>query len=106
MAPQLLPPSHSGGFMVAIKTKIKEIKGQGLVEYLIIVAIVAIGSISVIKIVAGNLNVQFANVAQALGGKASRKKEAHEVTETAYKKRDLGTFFEGAVNQSKSNQND
>ena len=77
-------------------------KGQGLVEYLIIVAIVAIGSISVIKVVGGNLNVQFANIAQALGGTRSRKKEAHEVTDGMYKKKDLGNFFEGSVNSSKS----
>ncbi|MBV2169697.1 MAG: hypothetical protein KUL82_13415 [Bdellovibrio sp.] len=81
---------------------LKNKKGQGLIEYLIIVAIVAIGSISVIKVVGANLDVQFANVAQALGGNGSRKKEAHEVTESMYKKRDLGSFFEGAVNPSKS----
>lgn len=82
--------------------KIKCKKGQGLIEYLIIVAIIAIGSISIIKVVGGNLNVQFANVAQALGGNGTRKKEAHEVTDNMYKKRDLGNFFEGSVNSSKS----
>lgn len=80
-------------------------KGQGLVEYLIIVAIVAIGSISVIKVVGANIDVQFANVAQALGGNGSRKKEAHAVTETMYKKRDLSDFFEGSVNSGKSDSN-
>lgn len=82
--------------------KIKCSKGQGLIEYLIIVAIIAIGSIAVIKVVGANLDVQFANVAQALGGNGSRKKEAHEVTDNMYKKRDLGNFFEGSVNSSKS----
>ena len=77
---------------------LKNKKGQGLIEYLIIVAIVAIGSIAVIKVVGANLDVQFANVAQALGGKESRKKEAHEVTDNVYKKRDLGNFFEDSVN--------
>lgn len=76
----------------------KNQNGQGLVEYLIIVAIVAVGSISVIKVVGANVNVQFANVAQALGGTDSRKKEAHKVTDTMYKKRDLSDFFEGSVN--------
>lgn len=79
-------------------------KGQGLVEYLIIVAIVAVGSISVIKVVGANIDVQFANVAQALGGNDTRKKEAHKVTETMYKKRDFSDFLEGAVNQSKSDK--
>lgn len=85
---------------------LKNKSGQGLIEYLIIVAIVAVGSMAVIKAVGGNINVQFANVAQALGGKESRKKDAHQVTETMYKKRDLGNFFEGAVNsRSKGDAN-
>lgn len=84
------------------KSHIKNKRGQGLVEYLIIVAIVAIGSISVIKVVGANIDVQFANVAQALGGTDSRKKTAHAVTESMYKKRDFSDFFEGSVNDSKA----
>lgn len=82
--------------------QLKNKKGQGLIEYLIIVAIVAIGSISVIKVVGANLDVQFANVAQALGGTGSKEISAHKVTESMYKKRDLGSFFEDSVNSSKS----
>ncbi len=82
----------------------KNSKGQGLIEYLVIVAIVAVGSIAVIKVVGANINVQFANIAQALGGKSSTKIEAHDVTETMYRKKDLGSFFEDAVNsRGKSN---
>lgn len=77
---------------------IKNKKGQGLIEYLIIVAIVAVGAIAVMKTVGGNINVQFANVAQALGGTNSEKKKAHEVTESLYKKRDFSNFFEDSVN--------
>lgn len=76
-------------------------RGQGLVEYLIIVAIVAIGSIAVIKTVGGNIDVQFANVAQALGGTSSNKKQAHQVTDNQFKKRDLSDFFEDSVNSKK-----
>lgn len=81
---------------------LKNKKGQGLVEYLIIVAIVAVGSISIIKVVGGNIDVQFANVAQALGGKG-QEKQAHEVTDNMYKKKDFSNFFEGSVTPSKSN---
>jgi pilus assembly protein Flp/PilA len=79
---------------------LKNKKGQGLIEYLIIVAIVAVGSIAVIKVVGANIDVQFANVAQALGGTDSRKKEAHAVTDSVYKKRDFSNFFEDSVNSS------
>ena len=77
---------------------IKNRKGQGLVEYLIIVAIVAVGSIAVIKAVGGNINVQFANVVQALDGKSSEKIESYKATKSMYEKRDFSNFFDGAVN--------
>ena len=83
-----------------ILNPLKNRKGQGLIEYLIIVAIVAVGSIAVIKVVGANIDVQFANVAQALGGTDSKKKEAHKVTESLYKKRDFSNFFEDSVNSS------
>lgn len=83
---------------------LKNKKGQGLIEYLIIVAIVAVGSIAVIKVVGANIDVQFANVAQALGGTDSRKKEAHAVTDSLYKKRDFSNFFEDSVNSSSSSK--
>ncbi|MNJ99848.1 hypothetical protein D3C87_176290 [compost metagenome] len=85
-----------------MKSTIKNNKGQGLVEYLIIVAIVAVGSIAVMKVVGANVRVQFANVAQALGGNNSQKKNAHEVTDAMIKKRDFSNFFEGSVNSSRS----
>lgn len=84
------------------KPNLKNNKGQGLIEYLIIVAIVAVGSIAIIKTVGGNVNTQFANVANALGNNQSRKIDSHAVTESMYKKRDLSDFFEGSVNSSKS----
>ena len=79
-------------------------KGQGMIEYLIIVAIVAVGSISVIKVVGGNLDVQFANIAQALGGTDTHKKQAYEVGTSLYKKRDLGNFFEDSVDSSRADK--
>lgn len=83
------------------KSPLKNKKGQGLIEYLIIVAIVAVGSIAVIKVVGANIDVQFANVAQALGGTDSQKKNAYEVGESLYKKRDFSNFFEDSVNSKK-----
>lgn len=85
---------------------LKNSKGQGLIEYLIIVAIVAVGAISVIKVVGGNLNVQFSNVAQALGGTNSQKRSAYEVSESAVRQKDLSSFFEGSVNAESRNRQD
>ncbi|WP_413575883.1 Flp family type IVb pilin [Bdellovibrio sp. HCB290] len=87
--------------MINSNKTIKNNKGQGLIEYLIIVAIVAVGSIAVIKLVGANIDVQFANVAKALGGD-SGKIAAKEVTDGVYKKRDFGNFFDDAVNDKSS----
>lgn len=82
-----------------MKKAVKNKKGQGLVEYLIIVAIIAVGSMAIIRAVGSNIDAQFATVANALGGK-STKADVQEVTENMYKKRDFGNFFEGAVSAS------
>lgn len=79
-------------------------KGQGLIEYLIIVAIVAVGSLAVMRVVGGNIQVQFANVAQALGGKESQKKEIYKVSDNMVKKRDFSNFFEGSMNRDDSSK--
>lgn len=78
---------------------IKNNKGQGLVEYLIIVAIVAVGSIGVMRVVGANINVRFANIADALGGKGGENRKTHEVTDSLVKKKDFSDFFEGASNK-------
>lgn len=84
------------------RNHLKKQNGQGLVEYLIIVAIVAVGSIAVIRVVGGNIHVQFANVAQALGGKETQKKDVYKVTDNMVKKRDFSNFFEGSMNRDDS----
>lgn len=76
-------------------------KGQGLIEYLIIVAIMAVASISVMKVLSGNLRSQFANVANALGTNQSQKIESKQAGKTTYEDKDLSNFFQGSVNSSK-----
>ncbi len=88
--------------MKAFRT-LKNKKGQGLIEYLIIVAIVAVGSMVVIKAVGGNVNARFANIANVLGGKAAGTNvTTHEVTDSMTKKKDFSNFFDGATNQARS----
>ncbi len=42
--------------------------GQGMTEYIIIVALIAIAAITVISVFGDNLRAQFGNAASALGG--------------------------------------
>lgn len=78
-------------------------RGQSLVEYLIIVALVGVGAISIMRSVGQNVNVQFAKVAKALGGDVQGSPKASPITESMYNRRDLKNFMGGALgNKSKS----
>lgn len=71
-------------------------KGQGLIEYLIIVAIVAVGSMAIMRTVGSSLNRKFAEVAVALGAKKNGTIDEVTVSKSSYQKKDLTTFMNGA----------
>jgi hypothetical protein len=77
-------------------------KGQSLVEYLIIVAIVGIGSIALMRAIGQNLNARFADVVYSLGGNVEGNRKAADVSTHMYRKRDLKDFAQGTVTNSDS----
>lgn len=77
---------------------IRNTRGQGLIEYLIIVALVAVSAIGVVRVVGRNVSVQFANIAKALGSGDGNQIKASDVSESLYSKKDLSNFLQGAVN--------
>lgn len=77
--------------------KLKNKSGQSLIEYLIIVAIVAVGTMSIVRVVGKNVSVQFANIAKALGSGDDNQLKAEAINAKMYKKKDLGNFLEGAT---------
>lgn len=72
-------------------------KGQSLIEYLIIVAIVAVGTMAIVRVVGKNVSVQFANIAKALGSGDDNQLKAEAINVRMYRKKDLGNFLEGAT---------
>ena len=78
-----------------VKT-IRNQRGQGLVEYLIIVALVAVATMSVMRVVGQSVQVKFAEVAKALGAKAEKDIGDVKVIETNWKKKDMSDFMTGA----------
>lgn len=76
---------------------LKNKKGQSLIEYLIIVAIVAVGTMSIVRVVGKNVSVQFANVAKALGSGDDNQLKAEKLDSKMYNKKDLGNFLDGAT---------
>ena len=74
-------------------------RGQTLIEYLIIVALVGVGSIALMRAVSQNINSRFADVVHALGGTVEGGREAAEVSSNMYRKRDMKDFVNGTVNK-------
>ncbi|MGZ3744805.1 MAG: Flp family type IVb pilin [Pseudobdellovibrionaceae bacterium] len=75
----------------------KSESGQSLIEYLIIVAIVAIGTMSIVRVVGKNVSVQFANIAKALGSGDDSQLKAEKPDSKMYSKKDLSNFLDGAT---------
>ncbi len=79
------------------KQILKNQKGQTLIEYLIIVALVGVGSIALMRAVSQNINAKFAGVVHALGGQVEGNRSSQKVSENMYRKRDLRDFVRGSV---------
>ena len=79
---------------------LKNDKGQGLIEYLIIVALIAVAAIGIVQTLQEAVNSQFTNVTNAIGGQSHKKKvKVEEVREAEYKKRGLKDFMNRANNK-------
>nr|PZM91277.1 MAG: hypothetical protein DIU72_10370 [Pseudomonadota bacterium] len=66
--------------------------GQGMTEYVIVVALVAIAAIGVITAFGDNVRNLFATSTEALAGKASSTSGARTVDDSLRQSRDLNDF--------------
>lgn len=71
--------------------------GQSLIEYLLIVSLIAVTTIGMIKAVGTNINVHFANIAKALGGDAANQLSPVKVQADQVQTRDLHDYMKGAA---------
>ena len=76
----------------------KNQRGQSLIEYLILVALMGVATIGVVRLLNHTVNAQFADVIHSLQGKSKRTK-TEAVKEGHYKKRDLSDFMNGAASR-------
>ena len=74
---------------------LKNKRGQSLVEYLVIVAIIAIGSIAIVRSLGETIYVRFANITNALQNNEKEIK-VDAVKSEDYQKKGLDNFFKGA----------
>lgn len=78
---------------------IKNQRGQGLIEYLILVALMGVATIGIIRILNGSVQAQFANVINAIQGSRSQARMP-TLRDTDYQKKDFGTFMNGTASRS------
>lgn len=76
-------------------------KGQGLIEYIILVALVAVAAIGFVRIFQNNLNIQLANITNSISGKPARTLHGETIS-SDFKKKDFGNFMNGATNREEN----
>ena len=70
--------------------------GQGLIEYLILVALMGVATIGVIRTLNQTVKSRFANAIYALQGK-KQKAKTHQLKKEDYQRSDLSNFMSGAA---------
>lgn len=76
--------------------------GQGLVEYLILTALLAIATMGVVRLLGHSVSARYADVVNAVQGRDAPKVDSEQVAERHYKKRDMGDFMRGAASSSRN----
>ncbi len=80
-----------------MKKLLKNQRGQGLVEYMVIVALMAVASMGVMRILSKTTSGKLAQITQSLqGGKASVNVEFENVEKDDLRKKDMSDFFQGS----------
>jgi pilus assembly protein Flp/PilA len=70
--------------------------GQGMVEYMILVALIAAGTIGVVRVVGYNIGAQYENINRALGAKNTNQLQIQNADQSQLNKKDLSDFLKGS----------
>lgn len=71
-------------------------KGQSMIEYLLLTALIAIGSFAVVRTLGHSVSGKFAQITKAIQGRDTNVK-FESVQDGDYKKKDMEDFMNGAV---------
>ena len=75
-------------------------RGQGLIEYLILVAIMGVATIGIMRTLNQTVKSRFANAIYALQGR-NQKASTHNMRKEEYQRSDLSNFMSGAASTDK-----
>ena len=76
----------------------KKNSGQGVIEYIILVAIIAVASMGIVKILGHTVSTKLAQITLSLQGKSNRAKqiEEPEVKKKHSQERGMDDFYESS----------
>ncbi len=75
-------------------------KGQGLVEYLILIALMGVATIGIVRTLNQTVKSRFANAIYALQGR-NQKATTHTLKKEEYQRSDLSNFMAGSASSDK-----
>lgn len=81
-----------------MKKVIRNSRGQGLIEYVILVAIIAVGTMGMVRMLQKSVKVNMATVVYTLQGDHKRKASHERIEDSDLKKTDFSDFMNGAAN--------
>ena len=84
--------------MISRFRKFDDERGQSLVEYLLILALMGVATIGVMRILSQSISVRFARVTHAIQG-TQQKLETPSIEKNHIKKKDMSDFFNGVATQ-------
>ena len=75
-------------------------RGQGLIEYLILVALMGVAAIGIVRTLNQTVKSRFANAVYALQGR-NQKAKTHNMKKEEYQRSDLSNFMSGSASSDK-----
>ncbi len=77
----------------------KNENGQGLIEYLLLVALMGVATIAIVRTLNQTVSAKFAQVTYAIQGGSKKRIKVAPVQESHTKKKDMSDFFNGVATQ-------
>jgi len=78
-------------------------RGQGLIEYLILIALMGVATIGIIRTLNQTVKSRFANAIYALQGR-NQKAKTHIMKKEEYQRSDLSNFMSGSASKDKKKE--
>jgi Flp pilus assembly pilin Flp len=86
--------------------KILNSRGQSLIEYLLLTALIAIAAMGIVRVMGHSISARLADVTNAIQGYQGRRVEVERVQTGDYSKKDMSNFMQGAVQRGRSGSAD